>query len=181
MQTLKTRAWHKLPAEAVVERPRVNLSTGLAADQVRCWQKEFGLNRVTLRSRAPAWLKLLRQINQPLVYILLAASAVTAALGEWVDSYCTVRRDHRRQHVDPEELVPGDVVLLEPGDRVPADLRLLSVRGLRVDESPSTGESASVHKQTDPLALDTPAFEAEPSGALRAALTATSRPAGSIT
>ena len=83
------------------------------------------------------------------------AEKAIAALAELVVTETTVRRDGRKQRVHSEELVPGDVVLLEAGDRVPADLRLLSLRGLQVDESALTGESVPVHKHTDPLALDT--------------------------
>ena len=56
---------------------------------------------------------------------------------------------------DTTEVVPGDVVLLQSGDRVPADLRLFRIRGLQIDESPLTGESQPVHKHVDSLALDT--------------------------
>jgi magnesium-transporting ATPase (P-type) len=66
-----------------------------------------------------------------------------------------VRRDGLTQLVPSEALVPGDIVLLQPGDRVPADLRLFEVKGLQVDESALTGESVPVHKQTDPLAPET--------------------------
>jgi magnesium-transporting ATPase (P-type) len=60
----------------------------------------------------------------------------------------TVKRDGRRLSVDAAELVPGDLVLLESGDRVPADLRLIDVRGLRVDEAALTGESEAVDKSS---------------------------------
>ena len=55
------------------------------------------------------------------------------------------------QRVDAAELVPGDIVLLRSGDRVPADLRLLAVKSLQVDESALTGESAAVSKGAEPL------------------------------
>ena len=55
-----------------------------------------------------------------------------------------------RVGVDAAELVPGDVVLIEAGDRVPADLRLLDAAGLHVDESALTGESVPVSKSTTP-------------------------------
>ncbi len=57
-----------------------------------------------------------------------------------------VLRDGRRRTVDASALVPGDVVLVEPGDRVPADLRVLDVHGLSVQEAILTGESMAVDK-----------------------------------
>ncbi len=77
------------------------------------------------------------------------------ALARMVVTETTVRRDGGQQRVRSEELVPGDVVLLQPGARVPADLRLFHARGLQVDESALTGESVPAHKHTDPLTLDT--------------------------
>jgi calcium-translocating P-type ATPase len=63
----------------------------------------------------------------------------------------TVVRDGRRREVDSTELVPGDVVLLESGTRVPADLRVVSATALRIDESLLTGESVPVAKHTEPV------------------------------
>ena len=65
-----------------------------------------------------------------------------------------VLRGGARATVAVESLVPGDVLLLEAGDRVPADARLLRARGLRVDESLLTGESVPADKQADPVAAD---------------------------
>jgi len=56
----------------------------------------------------------------------------------------TVIRDGKRKQIDAEELVPGDLVLLESGDKVPADLRIISFRNFRVEESALTGESVAV-------------------------------------
>ena len=66
----------------------------------------------------------------------------------------SVRRDGRRRSIAVAELVPGDIVLLEAGDRVPADLRLLRARGLLIDEAVLTGESVAVEKQEVPVAPD---------------------------
>lgn len=60
-----------------------------------------------------------------------------------------VRRDGTPRTIAATDLVPGDVVLLSPGDRVPADLRLLEASGLRADESLLTGESRTVAKSTE--------------------------------
>jgi magnesium-transporting ATPase (P-type) len=63
----------------------------------------------------------------------------------------SVSRDGRRHTLPAEELVPGDIVLLEPGDKVPADIRLLKIKGLRVQEAILTGESVPVDKTVDPV------------------------------
>jgi len=76
-----------------------------------------------------------------------ALEAVRAMLA----SHATVLRDGERMEIDAEELVPGDIVLLEPGSKVPADLRLLKVKNLRVNEAALTGESLPVEKGTEPL------------------------------
>ncbi len=67
-----------------------------------------------------------------------------------------VRRNGRVREIDAEELVPGDIVLLESGSKVPADMRLLSARGLLADESLLTGESITVEKSTEPQPEATP-------------------------
>jgi len=71
----------------------------------------------------------------------------------------TVRRDSAAQQVPADEIVPGDVVLLEGGDMITADLRLLETSLLEVDESALTGESVPVGKQTGPVGVDTPLAE----------------------
>ncbi len=63
-----------------------------------------------------------------------------------------VLRDGAAHHVASRDMVPGDRVLLEAGDRVPADLRLLSATSLQVDESALTGESSPVDKGIEPVA-----------------------------
>ncbi|HXI53690.1 MAG TPA: HAD-IC family P-type ATPase, partial [Candidatus Saccharimonadales bacterium] len=83
------------------------------------------------------------------------AEHAIAALRRLVVSETTVRRDGHPRPVRSESLVPGDVVVLKAGDRVPADLRLFQARGLQADESALTGESVPVHKHTHALALDT--------------------------
>ncbi|HEY5695744.1 MAG TPA: cation-transporting P-type ATPase, partial [Candidatus Saccharimonadales bacterium] len=62
-----------------------------------------------------------------------------------------VLRDEKTVEIDASLLVPGDIVLLHEGEKIPADARLLGVRSLRVNESQLTGESEPVDKQTEPL------------------------------
>jgi magnesium-transporting ATPase (P-type) len=61
-------------------------------------------------------------------------------------------RDGDASIVPSEELVPGDIVLLESGDRIPADLRLIDIKNLRTEEAALTGESVPVDKSSDPVA-----------------------------
>ncbi len=180
--------WHHLEVSEVTSLLQSDLRHGLTSDEAAVRLEKFGPNAVTARPGKPAWWRFLLQFHQPLIYILLAATAVTAALAEWVDSgvifgvvlvnavvgfiqenraekaiealtrmvttEATVRRDGRKLRIPSSELVPGDVVLLQAGDRVPADLRLFETRNLHCDESALTGESLPVAKTTEPLDHD---------------------------
>ena len=67
----------------------------------------------------------------------------------------TVVRDGDRQRVAAHEIVPGDIVLIEAGDKIPADARVIESANLYTDEAPLTGESVPVLKQTEPIDMDT--------------------------
>lgn len=71
----------------------------------------------------------------------------------------TVLRGGERHEIDAADLVPGDVVLVESGARVPADLRLLATRNLRIEEAALTGESVPVDKHGDPVPEAAPLAE----------------------
>ncbi|SMX44174.1 cation-translocating P-type ATPase [Actibacterium lipolyticum] len=75
------------------------------------------------------------------------AETALAALQNMLSTAARVLRDGREQMIDTREIVPGDVVLLEAGDRVPADLKLSEAVQLKVDESVLTGESFPVDKE----------------------------------
>ncbi|MCP9448062.1 MAG: cation-transporting P-type ATPase, partial [Nitrospira sp.] len=83
------------------------------------------------------------------------AEAALDALASMMTTEAKVRRDGQTVRIPSEEVVPGDVVLLESGDKVPADLRLTKVRELRVDESALTGESLPVEKVDHVLPSET--------------------------
>ncbi len=76
------------------------------------------------------------------------------ALDKLVVSECTVVRDGQRRVIPSRELVPGDVVLLGSGNKVPADIRLIYTKGLQIDEAILTGESVPAEKVNDSLSLD---------------------------
>jgi Ca2+-transporting ATPase len=78
-----------------------------------------------------------------------------AALARTMTSEATVLRQGKKLRIPSLEVVPGDIVFLDSGDKVPADLRLLHEQGLHVDESALTGESVPVEKATAPLDPDT--------------------------
>ena len=84
------------------------------------------------------------------------AEKALEALAQMLAPYCTVIRNGHEQKIEAQLLVPGDIVTLQTGDRVPADLRLFEAIDIKADESALTGESGSVHKSTPPVALDTP-------------------------
>jgi len=79
------------------------------------------------------------------------AEQAMAALSRLAAPVVKVRRDGGVREIPARELVTGDILLLETGDRVPADARLVEGHSLRTDESPLTGESAPVEKSPDPL------------------------------
>jgi Ca2+-transporting ATPase len=76
------------------------------------------------------------------------------ALRQMSGDIIRVRRDGREFEIDVTELVPGDMIVIEGGDLVPADVRLLEANNLRVNESALTGESVPVQKDVKPVAPD---------------------------
>jgi len=87
------------------------------------------------------------------------AEQAMAAIGKMLAVKARVRRDGRWQSIPAEELVPGDRVRVNAGDRVPADIRLLEANDLQCDEAALTGESLPVGKQPGDLPDDAPLAE----------------------
>ena len=79
------------------------------------------------------------------------AEASVAALQKMMIVQTRVRRDGQLVQIPAHELVPGDIVAIEAGDRIPADGRLIKAATLEVDESALTGESAPVPKEVEPV------------------------------
>jgi magnesium-transporting ATPase (P-type) len=180
-------AWHLLDRTSLEARLGTS-GSGLDPVEVPIRAERYGPNQLEEEAPPSALVILLHQFKSPLIYILLLAAAVTAAIGEYIDSavigvvlalnaligfvqerraelsvralmqlvapHARAIRGGREQDLESRELVPGDLVLLESGVRVPADLRLVSTTALQIDESLLTGESVPVAK--DAAALEAP-------------------------
>ena len=185
--TLPAR-WHELTAQTALNQLAVDPAQGLAADEAARRLARFGPNQLPAKARRPAWLRLLSQFHNVLIYVILASALVTAILGPWIDTgvllaavivnavigfiqegnaeasldairrmlslQCSVLRAGQRRPLPAEQLVPGDIVTLVSGDKVPADLRLIAAKGLRADEAALTGESVPADKSLEPAAPD---------------------------
>ncbi|MGR3277356.1 cation-transporting P-type ATPase [Acaryochloris marina NIES-2412] len=91
-------------------------------------------------------------INAVIGYVQEAkAEGAIASLAKAVTTETTVLREEQTLRIPSQDLVPGDIVLLVSGDKVPADLRLIRVKNLQADESALTGESVPVDKSIQPL------------------------------
>nr|HPM42446.1 HAD-IC family P-type ATPase [Candidatus Omnitrophota bacterium] len=89
----------------------------------------------------------------------MRAQQAMKSLMNLVNPKAKLRRSGRLESVDCREIVPGDVVILEAGDKVPADARLFEVSHFAVAEASLTGESIPVEKYTSPVPKDAPLAE----------------------
>lgn len=91
-------------------------------------------------------------INAVMGFIQEEKAEVTLeGLKKYATSTCKIKRDGKVTIIDSKYIVPGDIIILEAGDKIPADARIISESNLSVDESPLTGESVPVKKQTKAL------------------------------
>jgi magnesium-transporting ATPase (P-type) len=102
------------------------------------------------------------------IFLVVVINAIIGTIQEWkaeksasqlqtiLKIMSRVRRNGSELKIPAEEIVPGDIILLESGSRIPADLRILYASNLTIDESLLTGESAAVEKTVDILVEDIP-------------------------
>ena len=179
--------WHSKNPNTVFESLETT-ADGLSTEEISNRLAKHGPNLLPeARTRGPL-LRFFFQFHNILIYVLIAASVITAMLEHWVDAsviLCVVllnamigfvqegkaenalrairqmlapnamvMRGGRKMTIQAEALVPGDIVLLQSGDKVPADLRLFRIKGLQVQEAALTGESMAIEKITDPVAQE---------------------------
>ena len=174
--------WHAIDVDGVIQRLG-SARAGLSSQESERRLARHGPNRLPEPPRAGLARIYARQFASPLIYLLLAASLVSLAIGEHTDaafifavlqlnalfgafqewkaegsasalarltrSTAAVWRDGRKRSIDSTMLVPGDLIELASGDRIPADVRLHENAVLGVDESLLTGESTPVEKRGD--------------------------------
>ncbi len=169
----------------VVTELATDPAEGLTSAEAAARLARDGPNQLAETAPPPWWRKLLAQFHQLVIWILIAATIVSAILGDWLEAgaifaiillnallgffqerkaeealsslrklsspNARVLRDGSLHNVATRELVRGDIVELEAGDRVPADLRLLTTYGLRMQEAALTGESTPVEKEAEAI------------------------------
>lgn len=174
--------WYNKTSEEVFSELHTS-SRGISTEVAVKKLEEYGRNELKKESKTPFTQKLLAQILDPMIIILMIASVISAVVGEVVDAVIIIAivlintvlslyqegraeaaiealqkmsspkakivRDGRQIEIDSTELVPGDYVILETGDIVPSDLRLVESANLKIDESSLTGESVPVEKDSN--------------------------------
>lgn len=161
---------------------------GLSQAEAELRRRQYGINRLKDRKKKGPLGLFLEQLNDPLIYILMVAIAISLFLKEAGDAgiiavvillngvvgvvqegkarkaiealqslaspKALVKRDGKEQEIPSEQLVPGDIIYLEAGRQVPADVRLVQAVNLKIEESALTGESVPTEKNCHQLSSE---------------------------
>lgn len=181
--------WHAMGVDTALEQLE-SAPDGLSQEEASKRLAAYGPNALEAEEVAGPMTLMIRQVHNPLIYLLFGAAALSMVVGKHIDAgvivgvivlnsllgffqewraegalaalrrmaalHAKVVRDGQTIEVEASEIVPGDILLLETGDRVSADARLLSAEELGVDESALTGESQPVVKRPEPIEEGTP-------------------------
>ncbi|MGH4118458.1 cation-translocating P-type ATPase [Clostridium sp.] len=169
--------------EEVLKELGTNPVTGLSQKETGLKIDKFGLNKLASKKPKTLLALFLAQLNDILIYILLAAAIISGLLGEISDSiiiaivifinatvgiiqeskaekaldalkklstpHAVVKRDGELKEISSEQVVPGDIIIIDAGRYVPCDMRLIETANLKIEESTLTGESVPVDKDAN--------------------------------
>ena len=162
---------------------KVNPEIGLTEEEAKRRLTVYGKNELAKENVKTPFAMFLEQLNDPLIFVLFLAAAISMLLREFSDTViilvvilvnsvvgvlqegkaqkaldalkqmtspvAVVKREEKVYEIPASQLVPGDIVLLEAGRQIPADLRLITTVNLRMEEAALTGESVPVEKNAD--------------------------------
>ncbi|MCY6355782.1 cation-translocating P-type ATPase [Clostridium sp. ZS2-4] len=161
---------------------------GLTSEEIEKRQNEFGANKLASQKKQTLFQLFISQINDVLIYILIAAAIISALVGETSDAIIIaviivlnavigiiqeskaehsleslknlsapktiVKRDGELKEISSEDIVPGDIIIIDAGRYIPCDLRLIETANLKIEESALTGESVPVDKNANLILED---------------------------
>lgn len=179
--------WHAIDHNAVLGHFGTTLN-GIKPEEAKSRLLKYGPNQLIRKSKESLLILLWRQINNPLIWVLIGSSTLATAIGKITDGLvvlavvvvnsiigflqefkagqaiealssmvpqnATVIRDGIVMTIPVSQIVPGDIVQLAAGDRIPADMRLVQQKNLQVEEAALTGESVPSKKSVDPVNRD---------------------------
>lgn len=179
--------WHAIHYKQVLENLESSLQ-GLKLEEVRKRLLKYGTNQLKRKNKDGVLKVLWRQINNPLIWVLIGSSTLATALGKITDGMvvlavvlvnsiigfiqeykagkaiealsnmvpenATVIRNGTIITIPVSEIVPGDIVQVSAGDRIPADMRIIQQKNLQVEEAALTGESVPSQKTNESVSTD---------------------------
>ncbi|HPE40819.1 MAG TPA: HAD-IC family P-type ATPase [Bacteroidales bacterium] len=187
MEKSTKNQWHSIDYEAALDILQSSLH-GLDGEEVKIRSSKYGLNEIKRKNKDTVLKVLWRQINNPLIWVLIGSSTIATLLGKITDGMvvlavvivnsiigfiqeykagkaiealscmvpenATVIRNGNMVTIPVSEIVPGDIVQVAAGDRIPADMRIIQQKNLQVEEAALTGESLPSFKTTDAVSPD---------------------------
>jgi Ca2+-transporting ATPase len=172
--------WFNKNVDEVLKDVNTDPQNGLSTEEVEKRKEKYGPNQLEAKPPKSLIRKLFDQINDPLIYILLAAAVISGLLGEISDAViiaiviiinavvgviqeskaekaldalkklstpkAIVKRNGQLTEIQSEDIVPGDIIIIDAGRYIPCDLRLIESANLQIEESALTGESVPVDK-----------------------------------
>ena len=175
--------WYTRTGQEIIDYWQTDQCEGLNSKEIHNRLHKFGYNEMIEKEKITWWKRLIAQFQDFMVLVLLAATLISAFLGEYADAVTIliivivnatlgfvqeyraeqsmnalkkmaaptahVIRNGMLQKIAARELVPGDIMMLESGDKIAADARLLETQNMETQEAALTGESLPVRKAAD--------------------------------